>query len=88
MTKVPKYWTSAKRYLSRKDKTISKLIMNYKSPSEKILTTRKDIFLEYLPEGEANINRDPSYNKDLFEQKKIDDSWSTDFIRFEWDKIY
>ena len=44
MTKVPKYWTSAKRYLSRKDKTISKLIMNYKSPSEKILTTRKDIF--------------------------------------------
>jgi len=44
MTKVPKYWTSAKKYLSRKDKTISKLIMNYKSPSEKILTTRKDIF--------------------------------------------
>ena len=44
MTKVPKYWTSAKRYLSRKDETISKLIMNYKSPSEKILTTRKDIF--------------------------------------------
>ena len=44
MTKVPKYWISAKRYLSKKDKTISKLIMNYKSPSEKILTTRKDIF--------------------------------------------
>ncbi len=44
MTKIPKYWTSAKKYLSRKDKTISKLIMNYKSPSEKILTTRKDIF--------------------------------------------
>ena len=44
MTKVPKYWIRAKRYLSKKDKTISKLIMNYKSPSEKILTTRKDIF--------------------------------------------
>ena len=44
MTKVHKYWISAKRYLSKKDKTISKLIMNYKSPSEKILTTRKDIF--------------------------------------------
>ena len=44
MTKVPKYWISAKRYLSKKDKTISKLIINYKSPSEKILTTRKDIF--------------------------------------------
>ena len=44
MTKVPKYWNKAKRYLSRKDKIISKLIKNYKSPSEVILTSRKDIF--------------------------------------------
>ena len=44
MTKAPKYWTSAKRYLSKKDKTISRLILNYKGPSEKILTTRRDIF--------------------------------------------
>ena len=44
MTKVPKYWNKAKRYLSKKDKIISKLINKYKSPSEKILTTRKDIF--------------------------------------------
>ena len=44
MTKVPKYWNKAKKYLSKKDKTISKLINKYKSPSEKILTTRKDIF--------------------------------------------
>ena len=44
MTKVPKYWNKAKRYLSRKDKTLSKLIKNYKSPSEVILTSRKDIF--------------------------------------------
>ena len=44
MTKVPKYWNSAKRYLSKKDKVISKLIKNYKSPSETILTSRKDIF--------------------------------------------
>ena len=44
MTKVPKYWNSAKRYLSKKDKVISKLIKNYKSPSETILSTRKDIF--------------------------------------------
>ena len=44
MTRVPKYWNKAKKYLSRKDKTISKLIKNYKSPSEVILTSRKDIF--------------------------------------------
>ena len=44
MTKVPKYWNSAKRYLSKKDKIMSKLIESYKSPSEIILQTRRDIF--------------------------------------------
>ena len=44
MTKVPKYWSKAKKYLSKKDKIISKLIKNYESPSETILTSRRDIF--------------------------------------------
>ncbi len=44
MTKIPKYWNEAKKYLSKKDKIMSRLIDGYKSPSEKILTTRKDIF--------------------------------------------
>ena len=44
MTKVPKYWNTAKKYLSKRDKVMSRLIRNYKSPSETILTTRKDIF--------------------------------------------
>jgi len=44
MTSVPKYWNKAKRYLSKKDKIISKLIKSYQSPSETILTTRRDIF--------------------------------------------
>ena len=44
MTKVPKYWNKAKRYLSKKDKILSKLIKNYESPSEVILTSRKDVF--------------------------------------------
>ena len=44
MTKVPKYWNKAKLYLSKKDKIMKNLILKYKSPSEKILTTRKDIF--------------------------------------------
>ena len=44
MTKVPKYWNKAKRYLSKRDKIMSKLIKNYRSPNETILTSRKDIF--------------------------------------------
>ena len=44
MTKVPKYWSKAKKYLSKKDRIISRLINDYKSPSETILTSRKDIF--------------------------------------------
>ena len=44
MTRVPKYWNKAKKYLSKKDKTMFRLIKNYQSPSETILTSRKDIF--------------------------------------------
>ena len=44
MTKVPKYWNSAKKYLSKKDKVMSRLIKDYHSPSETILTSRRDIF--------------------------------------------
>ena len=44
MSKIPKYWNTAKRYLSRKDKVMSSLIKKYNSPSETILTSRKDIF--------------------------------------------
>ena len=44
MTKTPIYWNNAKKYLSQKDKIMKKLIIKYKSPSETILTSRKDIF--------------------------------------------
>ena len=44
MTKVPKYWNKAKRYLSKRDKVMSRLIKNYRSPNETTLTSRKDIF--------------------------------------------
>jgi DNA-3-methyladenine glycosylase II len=44
MNKIPKYWNSAKKYLSKKDKVMSNLIKKYKSPSETVLTSRKDIF--------------------------------------------
>ena len=44
MTKVPRYWNKAKKYLSKKDRTLRKLIKSYESPSETILTSRRDIF--------------------------------------------
>ena len=44
MTNIPNYWSKAKKYLSKKDKTMSFLIKKYKSPSETVLTSRKDVF--------------------------------------------
>ena len=44
MSKTPTYWNRAKKYLSKKDKTMSSLIKKYKSPSETILTSRRDVF--------------------------------------------
>ena len=41
MTKPPKYWNKAKKYLSKKDKIMKILIYKYR---DKTLTTRKDIF--------------------------------------------
>ena len=41
MSKRPKYWNSAVKYLSKKDPVMKKLISQYK---DKTLTTRKDIF--------------------------------------------
>ena len=48
MTKTPKYWNKAKKYLSKKDARMAKLIKNYQSPSETILTTREDVFFLYV----------------------------------------
>ena len=44
MNKKPKYWNTGKKYLSKKDKVMSYLIKKYKSPTETVLSTRKDIF--------------------------------------------
>ena len=44
MTKSPSYWNKAKKYLSNRDKIMSTLIKKYKSPSETVLTSRKDVF--------------------------------------------
>ena len=44
MSKAPLYWIKAKKYLSKKDKVMSSLIKKYKSPSETVLTSRRDVF--------------------------------------------
>ena len=44
MSKSPKYWNTARNYLSKKDKVMAALIKSYKSPSETVLSTKKDIF--------------------------------------------
>ena len=49
---------------------------------------RSDMYLDYIPEGEAVINRDTSHNQKLFEQKRKTHNWSTDFVRFKWEKVH
>ena len=44
MSKIPKYWNTAKKYISKKDRVMSELIKKYNFPSETVLTTRKDVF--------------------------------------------
>ena len=44
MSNKPSYWNTAKKYFSKKDKVMSSLIKKYKSPSEIVLSTRKDVF--------------------------------------------
>ena len=48
MNKIPKYWNTAKKYLSKKDKVMSSLIKKYNSPSEIILSSRKDMYFIHL----------------------------------------
>ena len=44
----------------------------------------QNLYLDYVPAGEAQINRDNSHNEELFKQKIKTNKWSADFIRFEW----
>lgn len=52
------------------------------------INERRDLYLDYLPDGEADIQRDTSHNSKLFQYKKQTNSWSTSFVRFKWEKIY
>lgn len=48
--------------------------------------TMSHLYLDYIPEGSALINRDTSHNEALFRKKIIDNSWSSNYLRFKWRK--
>jgi len=60
----------------------------YRSIGKLHVVTFSDLYLDYCPEGEADIDRDNSHNYRLHEEKKHSGNWSTDFVRFEWEKVY
>ena len=48
MTKVPKYWNSAKRYLSKKDKIFLNLLKITKVHQKQFLHLEKIFFFHYV----------------------------------------
>ena len=44
------------------------------------------LFLDYIPDGEAEIDRDRTHNAKVFQEKAKNNDWSTDYIRFDWIK--
>ena len=59
----------------------------YRSIGKLHVITYTDLYLDYCPEGEADINRDNSHNRKLYEDRTMNGGWSTDFVRFEWEKV-
>ena len=47
----------------------------------------RDIYLDYLPEGNSEIIRDTRRNYKLLKSKKKSGAWSTDYIRFKWKQV-
>jgi GT2 family glycosyltransferase len=43
-----------------------------------------DIFVEYIIEGDCDIQKDKSINRKKFNKKVQNGSWSKDMIRFNW----
>ena len=74
MSNTPAYWNTAKKYLSKKDKVMSSLINKYKSPSEKILTTRKDVFFHFVKvslDNKSVLQQQTQFFYDLKKNVKI-----------------
>ena len=48
---------------------------------------RHDLYLDYVPDGKSNITRDSSKNLLVFKNKIIKNTWSDNYIRFDWEKV-
>ena len=48
---------------------------------------KEDIYVDYFEDGESNINRDTSRNSKIASQKMKSGKWSTDYVRFPWEKV-
>ena len=59
----------------------------FRSTGKLHVITYTDLYLDYYPEGEADIDRDNSHNYRLHEEKKATGNWSTNFVRFNWEKL-
>ena len=60
----------------------------YRAKGKLKVIPKQKLYLDYIPEGESDIERDTSHNAKLFEDKKKTGNWSTDFVRFKWERVY
>lgn len=60
----------------------------YRAKEKLSIEERYDLYLDYIPNGEANIIRNTSRNSSIFKYKKKTDTWSNDYLRFNWIKVY
>ena len=49
---------------------------------------RKDLYLDYVPEGESDIVRETVHNHILAQTKARNNEWSNTYVRFPWKKQY
>lgn len=49
---------------------------------------KEEIYIDFYPEGEADINRDTSRNERIYKDKIKNNTWSNSYVRFPWKKIF
>tara|TARA_R110000851_G_scaffold200305_1_gene351488 strand:+ start:3590 stop:4288 length:699 start_codon:yes stop_codon:yes gene_type:complete len=59
----------------------------YRAKGKLEVHEQRELFLDYIPDGEADINRDTAHNFRLFQEKRLNNSWSATFLRFGWTRL-
>ena len=60
----------------------------WKAKGKIVVMEMRNIFMIHYFDGEADINRDVTKNRLLFERRKRDGKWSKDYVRFPWKKVF